>query len=316
MKFPENRYQFSNRREKKKVGKRWILVVVILVILLGGTGTFLMIRFSGSGGGEKRSEIELIYEYWQAKKYDSVIELCNKVRVEEPLQPRTLVLAGFAYFYKSLGEYSMEDKLALVDNSIFTLRKARIIENRPYKAEIEYILGKAYYQKGKFYLDQAIEHIKHSIDLGYVAEDSYEYLGLAYSEIDQYEESVTYFLKALEKQETALLHLTLAQAFYRLNDKTSAEEHLLRAINRAGEPAIENKSRFLLAQIYTDRNAYLKAEKQYMKILDDNPQSADAHYYLGEIYAKMDDSIKARAEWRKALQIDPSHYGARFRYYK
>ena len=316
MKFPENRYQFSNRREKKRVGKRWILVVVILVFVLGGTGTFLMIRFSGSGGGKKRSEIELIYEYWQAKKYDSVIELCSKVRAEEPLQPRALALAGFAYFYKSLGEYSMEDKLTLVDNSIFTLRKARIIENRPYKAEIEYILGKAYYHKGKFYLDQAIKHIKNSIDLGYVAEDSYEYLGLAYSEINQYEESVTYFLKALEKQETALLHLTLAQAFYRLNDKTSAEEHLLRAINKAGEPTIENKSRFLLAQIYTDGNAYLKAEKQYMQILDDNPQSADAHYYLGEIYAKMDDSIKARAEWRKALQIDPSHYGARFRYYK
>ncbi len=316
MKFPENRYQFSNRREKNRVGKRWILVVVILVFVLGGTGTFLMIRFSGSGGGKKRSEIELIYEYWQAKKYDSVIEMCSKVRAEEPLQPRALALAGFAYFYKSLGEYSMEDKLTLVDNSIFTLRKARIIENRPYKAEIEYILGKAYYHKGKFYLDQAIEHIKNSIDLGYVAEDSYEYLGLAYSEINQYEESVTYFLKALEKQETALLHLTLAQAFYRLNDKTSAEEHLLRAINKAGEPAIENKSRFLLAQIYTDRNAYLKAEKQYIKILADNPQSADAHYYLGEIYAKMDDSIKARAEWRKALQIDPSHYGARFRYYK
>ena len=316
MKFPDNRYHFSSRREKKKDGKRWVLVTVVLVIIFGGTGIFLVLKFSDSGNGKNRSEIELIYEYWEAKKYTDVIELCNKILTEDPMQPQVLALAGFSYFYRALGEYSMEDKLSFIDNSIFKLRKARIIENRPYESEIEYILGKAYYHKGTFYIDQAVEHLKRSVELGYIAEDSYEYLGLAYSEIEKYEESVTYFLKALENQESALLHVTVAQSFYRLNDKKSAEEYLLRAINKTDDSAIESKSRFLLAQIYVDSKEYLKAENQYMKILEDNPQSADAHYYLGEIYAKMEDSIKARAEWRKALQIDPSHYGARFRYYK
>jgi Tfp pilus assembly protein PilF len=46
-----------------------------------------------------------------------------------------------------------------------------------------------------------------------------------------------------------------------------------------------------------------------------DPQSADAHFFLGEVYAKMNDPVKARAEWRNALIIDPSHYGARLRYY-
>ena len=53
-----------------------------------------------------------------------------------------------------------------------------------------------------------------------------------------------------------------------------------------------------------------------MEILAIDPNAADAHYYLGEIYSKMNDPIRARAEWRKALAIDGSHYGARLRYYR
>jgi hypothetical protein len=30
----------------------------------------------------------------------------------------------------------------------------------------------------------------------------------------------------------------------------------------------------------------------------------------------MSDLVRARAEWRKTLVIDPSHYGARLRYYR
>jgi hypothetical protein len=33
------------------------------------------------------------------------------------------------------------------------------------------------------------------------------------------------------------------------------------------------------------------------------------------VYTKMNDPVKARAEWRNALIIDPSHYGAKLRYY-
>ena len=54
----------------------------------------------------------------------------------------------------------------------------------------------------------------------------------------------------------------------------------------------------------------------YNRILALDPNAADAHYYLGEIYLKMTDPVRARSEWRKALLIDPSHYGARLRYYR
>jgi Tfp pilus assembly protein PilF len=68
--------------------------------------------------------------------------------------------------------------------------------------------------------------------------------------------------------------------------------------------------------MYFDRQEYFKAEDQYMEILKADPNSSDAYYYLGEIYFNMNDPVKARANWRKALMIDPSHYGARLRYYR
>ena len=70
-----------------------------------------------------------------------------------------------------------------------------------------------------------------------------------------------------------------------------------------------------MGKMYFDANMLTKAEDQYKKIIEINPASADAHYFLGEIYLKYGKEVEARAEWRKAEKIDPSHYGARLRLY-
>ncbi len=77
----------------------------------------------------------------------------------------------------------------------------------------------------------------------------------------------------------------------------------------------QKRARFLLGEIYFDKGDLFKAEEQYAAIVAADSRSADAHFFLGEVYAKMNDPVKARAEWRTALIIDPSHYGARLRYY-
>jgi Tfp pilus assembly protein PilF len=68
--------------------------------------------------------------------------------------------------------------------------------------------------------------------------------------------------------------------------------------------------------MFFDRKEYFKAEAEYLAVLARDPNSAEAHFYLGEIYAGLNDKVKARAEWRKTLLIDPSHYGAKLRYYR
>jgi tetratricopeptide (TPR) repeat protein len=65
-----------------------------------------------------------------------------------------------------------------------------------------------------------------------------------------------------------------------------------------------------------ERKDFLKAEEQYKEIIKLNPKSANAYFNLGEIYNQLNDMVKARSYWRETLKIDPSHYGAKLRYYR
>lgn len=95
---------------------------------------------------------------------------------------------------------------------------------------MEYILGKAYYHKGRHYLDLSIKYLKRSLDHGYEAEDSYKYLGLAYSELGMYKEGVVYFLKSLDKKPDDMLYLALGQTYYKMEDDQTSEKYLLLAL--------------------------------------------------------------------------------------
>jgi len=55
-----------------------------------------------------------------------------------------------------------------------------------------------------------------------------------------------------------------------------------------------------------------KAEAQYLAIIQEGGENAEAHYQLGELYAATDPT-RARAEWRRAVRLDPTHRGARSR---
>ena len=315
MYLPETRYGFSAQRIRGR--RRRIVLIVSLTALCVGGGLTAYFVLSSSGGRtvEETSGPATVYDLWEEQEYGKVVEWSNGVLDGDPMNAEALMFHGFARFYQALGEFSMEDRLGFIDDSIISLRKARILENHPFPAKIEYVLGKAYYHKGKYYMDQAARFLESALEKGVDADDVYEYLGLTYGQLGRYERSAEYFETAVERNSSDLLYLTLAQTYYKLSRIPQAEEYLIRTINRTEDVSIEEKSRFLLGQIYIDKEDYLKAENQYNMILEKDPRSADAHFQLGEIYAELGDSIRARSEWRKALQIDPSHYGARLRYY-
>ena len=59
-------------------------------------------------------------------------------------------------------------------------------------------------------------------------------------------------------------------------------------------------------------NSNNKVVKELIKL---NENNAGAYFYRGEIFYLKNDLIKARSEWRKTLQIDPSHIKAKKRIY-
>lgn len=304
-------------RARRKSRKGWVFLLALF--LAAGVGFLAWaFRLDRTLKGLFRAEAQgaSMIELWNSRLYDEIIARCDQVLASRPLDPEALVFRGFSCFYKAISEVGQEDRVGYLDESILSLRRSMLLEQVPWPAERDYVLGKAYFHKGKYYYDLTIRYLERALERGYVNDDLYDYLGLAYTQLDRVEEGLKHFLTALEKKPTDLLLLTIAQSYLQLKRTAEAKEFLIRAVNKTEDPAIERKSRFLLGQIYFDQNDIFKAEQEYQEILGLDPQSADAHFYLGEIFQKQGDPVKARSEWRKTLAIDPSHYGARLRYYR
>jgi tetratricopeptide (TPR) repeat protein len=309
------RYRYQRRGRKPRLG--WLVLLVIAVV--AGAG-LLAWRF---GAGKVLSRLvhpqarsQSLAELWKNRLYDEIIANCDQTLRRDPLAGEALVYRGFSFFYKAVSESNLEDRIPFLDEAIGSLRRSRLAKDSPWPAETDYVLGKAYYHKGKYYYDLTLEYLKKALAAGYESEDIYDYMGLAATQLEQPEQGLEYFQKALDKHPTDILLLMIAQSYHELGQTRNAEEYLLRAINKTEDPAIEKKSRFLLGQIYYDRKEYLKAADEYQAILAQDADSADAHFYLGEVYSSLNDPVKARSEWRKTLIIDPSHYGAKLRYYR
>ncbi len=324
MQLPESRYQFSVKKERHSGRWKPLLIVTVLCIVTAALIYFFLlddrnepkvVEPENKAEASEQEQSPVLEELWEQKEFSKVNRVCEEKLLEDPLNPRYLALNGFAYFYRGSSLYTLEDQIPQYDKAVVNLRKVLTLQSPPMEGQIHYVLGKTYYHKGRFYIDLAIKHLEESIELGYKGNDTNRYLGLAYSELGNYETGVEYFLAAAENNQDPILYMTIGQSYYKMKKTDKALDFLMRAVHSTEDKAIEQKSRFLLGNIYIEENELSKAEDQYKKVLSLNPESADAHYYLGEIYAKMDNQVKARAEWRKVLSIDPSHYGALLKLY-
>lgn len=315
MVLPNSRYSFNPRKRKNRRILVLSITAVILAVIAFIIFTVPINRKEKIAARNIKSESESIVELWERKRYDEIIQICETELQQKPLNQQALMFCGFSYFYKGSAQFNLEDKIPLLDKAVINLRKALALDNEVLKGRISYILSKTYFHKGKYYYDLSIEYMHSSIQSGYLAEDTYEYLGLAYLNLENYKKSVEYFLLAAENNASDTLYLVLGQSYYKLNDLNKAEEYLIWTLNRTKDIILEQKSRMLLGQIYKETKKLLKAEEQYKRVLELNPHSADAYYFLGEIYEELQDRAKSRFHWRKALEIDPYHYGARLKLY-
>jgi tetratricopeptide (TPR) repeat protein len=305
-------YRTGQRRKRTRA----VVIPVAAVLLAVLVGAFFLFhgpaRLFGTGGPRKTPG--RLPDLFRAERYDETITAADAILAGDPLNPVALSYKGFASFYKSVSQDAAEERMPWLDEAVVALRRARLA-GTPFPGEADYVLGKAYFNKGKFYYDLAIASIQSSVARGYVQKDSYEYIGQAWSQLGDYPRAIDAFLLALKDDPGDLLLLTIGQTYYQMKRTSDAVDYLLRTLNKTEDKEIEERARFLLGGIYLDGGELFKAEEQFTAIVRVDSKSADAHYDLGEVYAKMNDPVKARAEWRSALIIDPSHYGAKLRYY-
>ena len=313
--LPEDRYRFSGRKQKSRKPLVIVLIVAAICIAVGAVVFFMLRATSETAVIDEGAEEQTIETLWENQHYETINIKCEEILKEKPMDQKALIYNGFSYFYRGASQYSLEEKIPLFDNSIINLRRALLVCNDDIRGKVSYIIGKCYYQKGKYYSDLAIKYLEESIEDGYTGDDTFEYLGLLNTRLGRYEKSVDYYLKAIEVSPTDMLYLVMAQTYYQLDDREKSEEYLNWTLNKTTDFSVEQKARYLLGNILIEKGEYSKAEKEYFKILEKNDKAADAHYYLGDIYDRMGDSVKARYQWRKCLEIDPYHYGAKLKLY-
>ena len=312
-----DRYRYSNPVRARKRRARLLLVgagvlaAAGVAVVLGLTVWPALARRAEARG----PQVDLA-ALWRQGLYREVAGEAARELEREPMSWRALAYFGLATYYRAYQEKALEVRIPLLDQAIAALRRARLDPHASARGPIDQALGEAYYYKGRFYYDLAVKYIESAIAGGYVDRNAYEYLGLAYGGLGDAARELAAFQKAAEKDPSDLLLLSIGKSYVKLGQRQQAEESLLRALNKTEDPNIEKESRFRLADIYRERGDLLKAEAEYRAIVTVDPGSAEAHFQLGELYSAMNDPVRARAEYRKTLGIDPTHYGARRRYYR
>jgi tetratricopeptide (TPR) repeat protein len=296
--------------------RRRRITIALALIALAALSTAVCLRLGRSGAfarGEEGRPVpkrEILAD-WSARKWHDARSKAAASLAAAPLDPFYLSFRGLAAFYEGMDLPEGEERSALVDESIASLRKAIATGGRIPLAQIQYVLGKAYYEKGEYFLDESATYMEASLASGYVAKDSREYLALAYSRLGQAAKAVASFESALAKDRSAPLLIAAAKAYVEARTPVKAEGLLLEAIaSGTDEVAVEN-GRLLLGDIYRDRGDLGKAEELFSLVLEKDSGSAEAHYRLGLVWQARGDPIKARAEWRKAVSIDPMHAASR-----
>ncbi|MBP3773344.1 MAG: tetratricopeptide repeat protein [Treponema sp.] len=249
---------------------------------------------------------------WKEYDYQRVYDISSSILYESPFNITARTYNGYAAFYLGVSQSDLVQALSYLDESINSLRIALQGAHFGAVAQIEYMLGKAYFYKNLqssyyYYADLAVYYLLKSKKDGYKADDIPELLGLSYASLGMTMESISAFTEALLVSDDDILLLSIAEQYHAVGQDNAAEQYLFRISQECKDEQIILKSHLLMGKICLDREKYEEAEKEFQFILEKNENSADAYYGLGVIYESQGDVVKARSEWRKALRIQANH---------
>jgi tetratricopeptide (TPR) repeat protein len=294
-----------------------IMAALVLVVM----SLTLITRLKNRAGNERK---ELLH-FWESGAFDRAFDASTAALAAKPLDYFLLTLNGFAAYQAGIAQINSFDAAALIDDCIRSLRKAMLLKNAENDGRVYYVLGKAYAYKGDNYADLAVKYLEKARSLAYKAGDIPEYLGLAYAAAGDYRSSVEAFALALEPpppgeggsgaaaKPSDLLLLSIARSYFALEELETARAYLIRCIEVSRDSQTLTMARLLLGELLLQKGDSGGAENQYLTILNEAGENAEARYQLGELYTLQGETTRARAEWRLAHKADPAHTRARAR---
>ncbi|MBP5175432.1 MAG: tetratricopeptide repeat protein [Treponema sp.] len=282
----------------------------------------------------REERVSKLYDEWNAHNYEEVYRISEAILEKNFLQNAARTFHGYSSFLLAVSENDNAEYQNLLDEAIINLRIALQYAKDDVKPQIEYMLGRTYFYKDvvpvhsdfykdkesesqHYYSDLAIKYLLASQEDGFEAKDTSEYLGLSYAALGETQKSIEAFAQALKYRESDTLLLSIAEQYCNASQGKTAKQYLKRADNLTKDEDIKLRCKFLLAQICMEEESFEEAEQVFLEIAENQelPGSAraDAHYGLGVIYEKQKDLVKARYEWRYALNLNSNHKGSRLK---
>ena len=296
------------------------LLGAVLVIALVLAGLFVLVRKSGESPigrmPPSSSSKSSVLELWQKSDWSAVIAACDKALTTNTLDSFYLGMRGLALFYGAMDQPEGGSRTSRIEMAIVSIRKAQASQDfsgrgRLPRGELEYVLSKAYFHKGQTTRDLAAKYMEASLSHGFTGKDAHEYLAMSYSSLGQADKSLVEFERAMKVNDSGFLKIAAAQEYASARRPQEAERLLLSAIGATKDVIAREKARLLLVGDYFTQSRLGEAEFLINAILAENPDSAEGHFRLGLLFQARGDPVHARAEWRKAVALDPMHTASR-----
>jgi tetratricopeptide (TPR) repeat protein len=189
-----------------------------------------------------------------------------------------------------------------------------ILKIAPSEAKAQQLLGELnekqhseaveFFERGiRFYdqknSDRAIEEWEQALELDPDFTNVHFNLGLAYSDVEEYDLAIQEFRKVLRLQPNDLnARHELAEIYFDTDKTDLAIQELQLALLSAPNDT-------LAREILAENDVELAPEQE-------NAIAAEEHYRRGNAFDEQDDSRRAIAEWRAALELNPDHAGAHY----
>ena len=294
--------------KRKQVLQNVLLAAIILIFLSLLPVAYFRMR---ERGGNERRELQVLFE---SGSFESAFAQSRNMLRERPMDFFLLTVNGFSAYQIAISQINRFDTISYINDCIWSLRKAMLLREGSADGRIFYVLGKAYYHKGPAHADLAVKYLEKALNSGFLASDIHEYLGLAYAALGDFRSSVDAFSLALTAAGPSdVLLLSIARSYLGLGEPGPAKSYLNRCLEISRDSRTRATARLLLGNILFQTGDFYAAEAEFLKIIDENGENAEVFYQLGVLHAAMGDTTRARAEWRRALRIDPAHGPARIR---
>ncbi len=310
MQYPRERFRPSRDRRGRGGPRVGIIAIITVGVLAAATAVFVARGARGLSFAELDA-VNLAQAAFEAGDFEETVSIADRILEEDTLNASALVLKGFAHYHAGVNSIAVDERTQHLDAAIVALRRALLLGSVPIEERVYHVLGKAYYHKGPYFVDSSITYLEESVAAGYDQSETYEYLGLAYSDFGDYGQSADNYLLALRSrpvEERDVIYVFLAESYRELGELDEAAYYLRLAVNTSQDNFLTLQAQFALAEVLTELGNTDQAVLQYEAILEENPQSAEALIRLGDIYAETGNPERARFYWRRVVtEVDPEN---------